>query len=454
MYDRAILSWASLVIVASCASYQAQPLPKPADAAHPAEIPAAPLNVEPPAARAHPPIARTPLKVNLADGLDADEGAVLAVLLNPELNALRATRGTSEAQILEAGILPNPVFAAEVTQPFGPGSEGTTPTLNLSLSYEIKPLIARSARQDAAKAELAQVDLSIAWQEWQVAQQARLQIIRLGWVRRRLQLAQEELDFEQQTMTALDQASTTADATLQQLGVQRAALEAARRTRDELATTDIETESELRALFGEPKVTALDVAIPTAAGGHVDRSIDECLAGRLDLEALRRGYDAQEFTVHAAVLDQFPQFSIGVTHQRDETSLKFIGGFVSMELPVLDRNQATIAVARATRTQLSGEYQSRVIAARAELAALLRLSALVARQLPVAHDSIAPLEAVETQERSAVMRGDIDLLSYQTVRSALIDQRLQEAALSQALAEAHVGLQTSCGEAYASGGKP
>src|SRR4051812_10954481 len=124
MYDRAILSWASLVIVASCASYQAQPLPKPADAAHPAEIPAAPLNVEPPAARAHPPIARTPLKVNLADGLDADEGAVLAVLLNPELNALRATRGTSEAQILEAGILPNPVFAAEVTQPFGPGSEG------------------------------------------------------------------------------------------------------------------------------------------------------------------------------------------------------------------------------------------------------------------------------------------------------------------------------------------
>jgi hypothetical protein len=37
------------------------------------------------------------------------------------------------------------------------------------------------------------------------------------------------------------------------------------------------------------------------------------------------------------------------------------------------------------------------------------------------------------------MRGDIDLLSYQTVRTALIDQRLQEAALSQALAEANVG---------------
>jgi hypothetical protein len=90
------------------------------------------------------------------------------------------------------------------------------------------------------------------------------------------------------------------------------------------------------------------------------------------------------------------------------------------------------------------------VAARAELQRLLRFSSLVARQLPLAHGSIAPLETLEMQERAAVMRGDIDRLSYQTVRTALLDQRLQEAALSQALAETHVGLQTACGDSYAS----
>jgi outer membrane protein TolC len=436
---------------ASCASYQARPLSSPAEAALPRELPSGPVQVE---SGPHAPRTRTSLQINLADGLDADEGAVLAVMLNPELVALRATRGQNEAQVLEAGILPNPVFGVEVAHPYGADSQGTSTALNLSLSYEIKPLIARGARQDAAKAELAQVDLSVAWQEWQVAQQARLQVTRLGWIRRRLQLAREELEFEEQTMKALDQASTTGDATLQQLGVQRAAVEAARRTRDELEQTDTETESELRAVLGEPQVATLDVVGPVAAPVLTDRNIDTCLSGRLDLEALRRGYDAQEFTVRAEVLDQFPAFSVGVSHQHDETNLPFLGGFISMELPVFNRNQGAVALARATRHQLGAEYDARVKSARAELAALMRLSAVVARQLPAAHDSIAPLEAVESQERSAVMRGDIDLLSYQTVRSALIDQRLQEATLSQALAEAHVGLQTSCGEAYAGGGKP
>src|SRR6266545_4627355 len=115
MHLRAIVSLQSLLMLASCASYQARPLPTPADAAHPPDLPAGALKVKPPSAKPQPAMARVALQVNLADGLDADEGAVLAVLLNPELNALRATRGTSEAQILEAGILPNPVFGAEVT---------------------------------------------------------------------------------------------------------------------------------------------------------------------------------------------------------------------------------------------------------------------------------------------------------------------------------------------------
>jgi len=53
--------------------------------------------------------------------------------------------------------------------------------------------------------------------------------------------------------------------------------------------------------------------------------------------------------------------------------------------------------------------------------------------------------AIEQSEQTAAERGDVDWLSYQTVRIALLDQRLQAASLAQAREEALVGLDTACG---------
>jgi outer membrane protein TolC len=114
-------------------------------------------------------------------------------------------------------------------------------------------------------------------------------------------------------------------------------------------------------------------------------------------------------------------------------------------LPLFDRNQGAVELSAATRTRLDHEYAARVAGARSELDQLLRFSALVAHQLPEVQESIAPLEEIELKERNAVARGDINRLSYLAVRTGLFDQRLQAAALSQALAEARIGVETTCG---------
>ncbi len=144
------------------------------------------------------------------------------------------------------------------------------------------------------------------------------------------------------------------------------------------------------------------------------------------------------------MLEQFPALTIGISRQRNESSVRFLGGFVSLALPIFDSGRAGVALADATRTRLRHEFEARAAAARDEIAGTGAMIALLERQIPTVRASLAPLASIEERERAAAARGDVDRLSYQTVRSSLLDQRLQDAALSQALAEAHVALDAAC----------
>lgn len=426
----------------ACASYRAQPLPSPAAVAMPGR-----LEERRPRVTGNPSPTSTgkTVAIDPADGIDPDEAAVLAVLLNPDLIALRDEHDQAGAQIVAAGILPNPVLGVEYAHPYGNGSAGTNDAVNVTLSWDLKPLIARSAKKGAAEASLSQVDLGIVWQEWQVAQQARLLVVRLGWLRQRVLLAEGEYDHQAEAARALAGAGEVGDATLEQLGVQRASLAAARNTLFEIEQLALETESELLKLLGNPRQANLRVPAPSLEAQAAMPRVSTCLSQRLDLQALRQGYEAQQASLRAAVLDQFPDISIGLEHQHDEGSLDFVGAFVSVGLPVFDRNQGEVAIAQATRRRLQHEYDARVAAIRADLDKLARYLELTRKELPRAREAITSLEKIETQERSAVASGDMDRLSYEAVRAALLEQRLKQAALSQALAESNVGLETICG---------
>lgn len=387
-----------------------------------------------------------PIDLDLSHGLDPEQAAVLAVLLNPELRATRDLHGEAEAQLMVAGLLPNPDLNVDFTHPSG----GTEPLVNTaagSLTFDVEALRTRGARRAAAQAELAQVDLGIAWQEWATAEEARLQTVRLSWLQQRVAIVREEITFEQETEQTLERALVAGDATLAQLGVQRAALEAIRRSARELEQTAQEAEAALLALLGRPAGMELGVAPPAPPSEvtPVAEHVVACLDRRLDLEALRRGYQAQEARVRLAVLRQFPALSVGLTANRDETGLRFLGGFVTIGVPLLDRGRAAITLQQATRTRLQHEFEARALAARSQIEATGERIGLLARQLSQSRGAIDPLATLEARERDAAMRGDIDRLAYQQVRSSLVEQRLEAAALSQALAEAGVALETACG---------
>ena len=126
-HRRGLRRWcaaAAIGAAAGCASYQPRPLTtETVDAAlRPAPI----ESVKIAAARLQHPLL-APLVIDGRGGYSPDEIAVMVVVLSPELRALRDQRGVAQAQVLQAGILPNPQIAYAVDNPHGRNANGAAP---------------------------------------------------------------------------------------------------------------------------------------------------------------------------------------------------------------------------------------------------------------------------------------------------------------------------------------
>jgi len=80
--------------------------------------------------------------------LNMDDIAMLVLLNNPDLVAARAQRGLARAQVLAAGIVPNPSLSGSYG--FLMGGPGTTDALAAGISQDLKSLIMRSSNRASA----------------------------------------------------------------------------------------------------------------------------------------------------------------------------------------------------------------------------------------------------------------------------------------------------------------
>src|SRR5665648_461618 len=172
-----------------CATYH--PLPLDKAAVDRALAPPALESISLQASQIHHPLLR-PVNFDMRDGLSPDEAAILAVIANPQLRALRDQKGLAQAQLIQAGILPNPQFSYSLDLPMAGATQGTVKAYGLGLSWDIVSLLTRGAKMAAAQNQAQAVDLEVAWQEWQVAQAARLQVYRLAFLDRQLAVARDE----------------------------------------------------------------------------------------------------------------------------------------------------------------------------------------------------------------------------------------------------------------------
>src|SRR6202007_933344 len=101
------------------------------------------------AAQLHHPLL-PPVPLNLRSGLGPDQAAILAVILSPKLRADRDRRGVAVAQLIQAGILPNPQLGYTRDFVAGGNTAGTVSAYGFSGSWDISALISHSAKVEAA----------------------------------------------------------------------------------------------------------------------------------------------------------------------------------------------------------------------------------------------------------------------------------------------------------------
>src|SRR5437870_1460250 len=99
------------------------------------------------AAIKHPLLA--PVRLNLRDGVSPDEAAVLAVLLNPSLRAARNQRAVAAAQVIQAGILPNPQFTGSIDSVIGGNTVDTQTGFGYGARWDVRALMAAPPNRTA-----------------------------------------------------------------------------------------------------------------------------------------------------------------------------------------------------------------------------------------------------------------------------------------------------------------
>jgi outer membrane protein, heavy metal efflux system len=391
-----------------------------------------------------------PIQLHPDLGLTPDEAAVVAVLINPSLRASRAQLDLADAQLLQAGILPNPQFAYNYDWVTGGDTLGTTNAYGLGLSWDITSLISHDAKVKSAQAQQQSVQLDVCWQEWQIAQAAKTAVYDL-------------LSLQQQLVVLRE-----VDQRLQEnLALMRRATEAHLKTETDLAATEsaandahaacLQAQRDLehqrlalnKSLGISPQVQVkirTDTPLPTRFDAPpASELIDGIEHRRLDLLALKRGYDSEEETLRAAVLDQFPKINVGFNKASDTTNVHTAGFGVTIDIPLFDRNQGVIATEKATRQKLFDEYIERVFEAQSDVMSATEDITSLNGQIADAQAAVPDLERLVKAYKSASDQGNADMLVYYQAWNDLSQKKLDVLKLQQQLADNRVALEIATG---------
>jgi cobalt-zinc-cadmium efflux system outer membrane protein len=391
-----------------------------------------------------------PLLIDIRKGIGPDEAATIALFSNPALRSIRNRRGLASAQLIQAGILPNPVVSYERDYVTGGNTKGTRTGYTFNAGWEFSALIPFLPKQTAARKNFSFVDLDVAWQEWQIAVNARTAVYRVLALSGQVARAREATDGLQQSTDAMRKAVDAHEKTVLDLAAVESASQDSRAT---MLALDQEFEKQrlgLNKILGvEPETKVVlhaGLILPTRLAPPAEYELfDNLESHRLDLLGLRQGLESQDAAVRAAILAQFPKMSVALVRATDTGNVHTSGFNLTADIPIFDRNQGVIATERATRQRLLDEYNQRAFEARSDIATAIADIRSLDRQIAAAEEALPLLEKLVASAQTAIEQRNADVLSYYTARSNLLQKRIQLIKLQEQLLEAHTALEIASG---------
>ncbi|MGI8437610.1 MAG: TolC family protein [Chthoniobacterales bacterium] len=350
--------------------------------------------------------------------LTAESAVQIALLNNRSLQAQFEEIGIAQADLIEAGLLSNPSFAASFRFPNRPPS-GTN--IEYSIARNFLDLLVIPLRKRFATARLAQTETRIADEVLKLAAdvksafytaQAREQL--LG----RLKLITETNETAAEFTKKLHDAGNTSDLEManQQGSYEQSRLEVAQ---TELQTRrDRERLNRLLGLWGPNTNWKMADHLPELPEAEVSLQHLEsrAVAQRLDLQAERAQLDiiGQSLALRTKTRFLPSGVKVGVDTEREPDGQRVTGPTLDLELPIFNQGQGEIAKLRAQYRQaqrrteaLAVNVRSEVREARDQLIAARDLTSYIGKRLLPTQQQALNLTL---QQYNYMLKGTYDLL--------------------------------------------
>jgi cobalt-zinc-cadmium efflux system outer membrane protein len=382
----------------------------------------------------------------LDDGLGVDEAVAIALWNNADFQVALANLGIARADLIEAGLLRNPVFS--LLFPWGPKQLEFTATWAVDQIWQ-RPKRIEDARLNAEAGAEQLIATGL-----RLVADVRLAFFEVLVAERRLTLAIEQADVGAQAAKLAEGQLRVGDISEFEARLARTdavRLETSRLTR--VSARDLAV-ARLRTLLGlEPEGAAIRLNAPAAG------SFDGCAPGPELLRtalAARPEVRAAELQIEAAGARaglekaRIVAFTVSLDANAKGTQGFEMGPGVGIEIPVLSQNQGRRARAAAELELASRRYLAVRAAISSELtAATIGLNEARQTAQLLGDDVAASLATARQQVQRLYTAGEVSLLELLATRQRLIDVEVTRVDAVFGVSRAIVRLEQAVGKTCA-----
>lgn len=386
---------------------------------------------------------REPLPVWPLQEWSFEQLALAAVWYNPELAVARAQVAAIEASRQTAAGRLNPSVGLQGGYNFDAAQSGLSPWMpGTTLDLPIETAGKRARRTERAEHLARAARLELIGKAWSLRATLRSAVVERIFLERRRDLIDQQLLVSRHLREILEQRLRAGAATAQEVSTARIQVLKLESESSDLLRQASESQSKLASLLGlSPRALALakllpPVVTPLPQGNALKEQQGRTLTLRADIQSALANYEACQSQLQLEIAKQYPDLHLGNGYQWDQGDSKWSFG-LTLELPLLNRNQGPIAEAVARRREAAAQVlatQARVLA---ELERAEDLDATLRHQLDE-HSRIQ--RELDEQTRRVIARreqGGADRLEVEAARMEALTQRRVALDLEQRFAEAN-----------------
>jgi cobalt-zinc-cadmium efflux system outer membrane protein len=303
----------------------------------------------------------------LQGDLTPDQAVQIALLNNRRLQAAYEQLGVAQAQLVQAGLLRNPVFSGSFRLLSGGGGTGV---LEMQVEQDFLDVLLIPMKKRLADAELRRARLRVTAAVMDLAHRVRVSFVSMQWSRQVVAVQQMSVAAAEASYDVAQRLRRAGSITNLELAERRAQYEQAKlelTVAEAGALAAHERLNALLGLWGDDTAWHATAALPDVPDD--DPSLDDVesrvVGCSLDLALARQEVELAAASVGLDVAAAFQNVSLGGHAERDPGGFWQVGPTVTVPVPLFDLGQAAAAAGNARLRQQWNEYVALAVEVRA-----------------------------------------------------------------------------------------